>query len=463
MYQKGKIGVAVTTHNRHETANECLNSIEWAGGYDVLVVVDDASTKPFPRATFRFEENVGISVSKNKCLELLEDCEHIFLLDDDVIVKKQDWIQRYISVKQKHLCLTFQRDSSSVGKLHSIDGNAVMVNRLVRGCMLYLHHDCLEKVGGFDTEFLHYSMEHVELTNRIHSAGLTPYAYMDIPHALMALNPLDYREKIKTSVPGENRIFEVNNRVRLHSKIGDVSYCKYKDYDPLRPVILTAYFTLQKDPQRNEDWPKDGQGLTPLIESCEKLNIELKIFYDSIDSEYIKSKSSKNTEFIRIKPFTDFCTNTYRRIVFYEYLKYKKHPEAWMVDSTDVEVLKNPFGLKEGVLYSGYETRAVGNPWMWDQSKLLVGLDYYDVIKPVEAKKLPNAGLIGGKRNVLLEFLKKNTDIHKQYSKGLKQTTDMSVFNYTLWKWFSDRFEIGDHINTPFKRNIYTDALFKHK
>jgi len=58
---------------------------------------------------------------------------------------------------------------------------------------------------------------------------------------------------------------------------------------------------------------------------------------------------------------------------------------------------------------------------------------------------------------------KKNSDIHKKYSVGKSQTTDMSAFNYVLWKHFSDRFEHGSHINTPFKKNQYVSAKFKHK
>jgi glycosyltransferase involved in cell wall biosynthesis len=81
----------------------------------MLVVVDDASDEKKVGLEVDkyhyFPKRVGIAKSKNKCLELLEKCDHIFLFDDDFYPIKEGWEQIYIDTAQQtgihHLCFTF--------------------------------------------------------------------------------------------------------------------------------------------------------------------------------------------------------------------------------------------------------------------------------------------------------------------------------------------------------------------
>ena len=74
------IGIGITTHNRYETFSKTLVEIKRYAPKDAkIVVVDDASDIPVPEATFRFDTNVGIAAGKNKCMELLDECDHLFL------------------------------------------------------------------------------------------------------------------------------------------------------------------------------------------------------------------------------------------------------------------------------------------------------------------------------------------------------------------------------------------------
>jgi len=86
MAQSPRIGIAISTCNRYDIFKRCYDEVKrFAPLNSVIVVVDDASDKPVPEATFRFNQNVGIARVKNKCFELLYDegCEHFFLFDDD--------------------------------------------------------------------------------------------------------------------------------------------------------------------------------------------------------------------------------------------------------------------------------------------------------------------------------------------------------------------------------------------
>jgi glycosyltransferase involved in cell wall biosynthesis len=457
------IGIAITTKNRRENALKCIK--EWEKllpKNSKLVIVDDNSEIPFPNCTYRFNRNAGIASAKNKCIELLEGCEHIFLVDDDVYPISKNWYLPYINSKQPHFCFTFQTGSTQISKTKLIDGELLVSNNSVRGCVLYYHKSVFEKVGGFKNDFIGYGWEHIELTNRIFNAGLIPERYLDVPNSDSLFYSLDQKRETESSVPLEERYFDLNNKLLLYKNYNKFEYVYYKEME-LSPVILTAYFTLQKDPQRELNWSKGAEGLSALIESCINLRVKLVVFYDSINQDFIDLNESALIQFIRIKPFKEYSTNVYRRIVFYEYLKLKHHPKVFMVDSTDVEVLKYPFDLiKEGVLYVGDEMKVLKNKWIIEQFER-ASIDYDDIMDKYGDNQLLNAGIIGGSYDIALEFLAKNTDIHTKYSRGVEKSTDMAVFNYVVFSFFNERYEHGDHINTPFKFNKYTDAIFKHK
>ena len=147
-----RVGVGVTTHNRRESLTEALGNIrKYLPPGAKLVVVDDASTVPAPNADFRFERNVGIAVAKNKRLELLDGCDHIFLFDDDCWPKCADWWKPYVESEEPHLMYIF-RDFAVGGKtLRDIevvydDGKRIAYSH-TRGCMLYLERRCIEAIA----------------------------------------------------------------------------------------------------------------------------------------------------------------------------------------------------------------------------------------------------------------------------------------------------------------------------
>lgn len=458
------IGVGITTKNRRGTSLRCIN--EWKKHLPSdckLIVVDDNSDEPFPDADYRFEKNAGIAVAKNKCIELLEDCEHVFLADDDIWPISDTWWTPYVHSKQPHLCFTFQTGSTLISKTKNIKDELLKVSTAVRGCLMYFHKSVFERVGGFRTDFIGYGWEHIELTHRIYNSGLTSERYIDVPYSENLFYSLDREREIASSVPLKERYFDLNNKLHLFSKYNSDEYVDYKKKEELPPVLLTAYFTLRKDPQRGTSWPKTTDWLKPLINSAKSKGIKTVIFYDSIEQSGIDEETCELVEFIRISPFKDFCTNVHRRIIFHEYLKFKHHPKVFMVDSTDVEVLKNPFDhIKEGILYVGDEMKALKHPWLIKQFER-TRMDFNGFVEEFAHHQLLNAGITGGYYDIVMEFLDKNTDIHKKYSVGLEQSTDMAVFNYVVYTYFLDRHEHGLHINTPFTFNKYTDAIFKHK
>lgn len=187
------VGVAVTTRNRPDVLAKTLEQIRRHTPGAKLVVVDDASDTPVDGADFRFEQQAGIARAKNKCLELLDDCEHIFLFDDDCYPIADDWYRPYVESPEHHLMYTWGeehfRTSGLVGYLWP------------KGCMLYADSQVLSRVGGMDPVFGVWGLEHLSWSDRIHNAGLTTCRYQDVPGSEKLLASLDRSGNVESCVP----------------------------------------------------------------------------------------------------------------------------------------------------------------------------------------------------------------------------------------------------------------------
>jgi len=122
----------------------------------------------------------GISVAKNKLLNKLSDCEHIFLADDDTYPIKDEWWKPYIESAEPHLQYNFTNGPDHWG-LHVVSrfGNHVSYDKS-RGCMLYVERRVLDIVGGMHNVFGKHGREHEDWSERIHKAGLTKRPFQDI-------------------------------------------------------------------------------------------------------------------------------------------------------------------------------------------------------------------------------------------------------------------------------------------
>jgi GT2 family glycosyltransferase len=97
----GKIGLGLITCNAADKFESAVASIP--PGLDEVVIVNDGA--PYdsrlypPRArVIQHEQNRGVAVTKNDALRHLLDrnCEHLFLMEDDVIIEDPRVFQRYI-------------------------------------------------------------------------------------------------------------------------------------------------------------------------------------------------------------------------------------------------------------------------------------------------------------------------------------------------------------------------------
>ena len=198
-----KIGVGIITCNRPEFFRQCFNSLP-KEKIDEIVVVNDGKPLPFDISkgvVLDNPVNVGVGKSKNRALKYLFDkgCDYLFLLEDDMIIKRDDVFEAYINAykqsgihhfnygpgspfNRKQTIQNFDLHNRHLLDQHSepnpktiIDYGTVKVSLFEHTVAMFsfFTREVLEKVGLLDEEFYN-AWEHVDHTYRIIKAGFHP-------------------------------------------------------------------------------------------------------------------------------------------------------------------------------------------------------------------------------------------------------------------------------------------------
>lgn len=199
------IFVGIVTCDRLDFFEKCYKSVKSSNNVDIIAVCNDGKTPvPLDPGTEYIEhkENKGVGVSKNDLLRLAlskPEVEHIFLLEDDMLVIDPDVFNVYVKSAMKsgiyHLNYgpgsPFNRKQDFEFDLHNRheckhdtplnpklkvdygDGVELWFYEHTVAMLSYFHRSVLEEVGLHDENFYN-AWEHVDLTYRIIKAGHHP-------------------------------------------------------------------------------------------------------------------------------------------------------------------------------------------------------------------------------------------------------------------------------------------------
>lgn len=202
---KNKIGIGVITCNRQDFFKKCLNSLP---NVDTIVVINDG--QPYPNDVYGTKAKEVIQHSKNKCVGisknealryLIQDgCDHLFLVEDDMLIVNQDVCKAYIHGAEKsgiwHLNFAYHGPGNITpdGKpapRATIDYDDVKLsfNPNCVGSFSYYLKSVIKHVGYIDERYIN-CWDHVEHTYRIIKAGLHPpfWWFADLANSLDYIN-----------------------------------------------------------------------------------------------------------------------------------------------------------------------------------------------------------------------------------------------------------------------------------
>lgn len=183
------IGVSVITHNRAKYFTQCIDAL-LKNNRDIdylFIVCSDDTQYVFPKdiEVIHNDGDKWVAVNKNIALRqmIMKGCDHLFLIEDDIIVKSPDVFQRYIDAAKRagfqHLNFALHGPANAGGYKFT-DNNVDYYPHCV-GAFSYYTKDCIEKAGLFDENF-HNAHEHTEHTQRIGDLGMTSpfWAFADV-------------------------------------------------------------------------------------------------------------------------------------------------------------------------------------------------------------------------------------------------------------------------------------------
>lgn len=443
------IGIGITTHNRNKLAAETVARLQELTPNAKIIVVDDASDIPVRIdnvEVYRFRRNVGIARAKNKCLEILRECNHIFLFDDDTYPIVSNWYQPYVDSKEHHLMYLFETWASgnAIGDDTILyEDGSIVAHQHARGCMIYVDTLVLDTVGGMDVRYGKAMNEHLDWSNRIYNAGLTTFKYMDVPGSAGLIHSMDEHQEVVSSISQAERRMNLHNNSQLLRE--SYSTTRYAPYG--KDVVIACYFAGVIDPQRNERWSADLNAIERLKQSVEYQGLEFVLIHNCFDLPNLTTISNS--------PYFE------RWLKEWQYLR--DHPEinrVFVVDATDVDVLNNPFTqLEDNKLYVGDEpTETLDNGWMLSRHMEQV-VNRYLRLNP--DKPLLNCGVVGGSRQLVMDVCR---DIYTYGFEHPQEQTEMGVFNYLMHSKYADQLEYGRHVTTLFKKyEPSSNAWFRHK
>jgi hypothetical protein len=228
--------------------------------------------------------------------------------------------------------------------------------------------------------------------------------------------------------------------------------------------VFASFFNGKKCPQRNVQWSSDPKLLLPLIESVvDKSDATVVIFYDNL--EYIPK--IERCIFKKVNISNLYAVTVERWFHYLNEINCNNDiTNLFMVDSTDVKMLNNPFiNLAKDQIYCGSEYRwLVGDRWLKKRRKKFHIEDYLQVLEKNSNNTMLNAGIVGSDIKTATKFLEILTRLHRTHSQKIIKSLDMPIFNYTILKYFQKNYITGNQVHTPYKDNIKSgESWWKHK
>jgi hypothetical protein len=262
-FDPNKIGVGMTTYNAENRIKQSAFTVpKWVKNF---VIVNDGtpyddSSYPEQAHIIQHKTNQCVGAAKNSSIKYLMDlgCEHIFLIEDDILIKDENVFEEYIKHSVisgiKHLNFALHGPANKKGskgftsledrKDSNMNPNPRMVIPYPEnieialypncvGAFSYYHRSVIEKIGYFDPIFKN-AWEHVDHTFQSIKSNFHPpfWYFADIQKSWEYLT--DIPNSIEDSTIARTPEWSENFR------IGTQHYKKKNGVTPTETPLMTA-------------------------------------------------------------------------------------------------------------------------------------------------------------------------------------------------------------------------------
>lgn len=254
-----KIGVGIITCERYEMFRKCLLSIPFEKVSDAIIVNDSITVESRGRTEslavecskeFRIEvqhtDGSGVGVAKNAALKYLLDagCDYIFLVEDDMLIKRDDIFDAYIAASEatgiQHMMFAYHgpanKNNISGGPpcprltVKYSDNLSITLNMHCVGAFCMYTRGSLQTVGLFNTEF-NNAFEHIHHSYLLCKNNFcTAYWWWpDLANSLDYIEEQACSENSSSIRPRKDWITNINKGYALFQKLEGVSPIEVHD------------------------------------------------------------------------------------------------------------------------------------------------------------------------------------------------------------------------------------------
>lgn len=185
----GKIGVGIVTFNRPQMYYRCVDSIPAHINNYTVITGDKYNNEDLVKhnlnTLYICDTPTCVGKGKNILFNLMlkDNIEHIFIVEDDMLIKDPTVFDKYIEVSEvtgiRHFNYGYhgpvnKKDGKPFVKanIKYSDRVTLALNHHCVGAFSYYHRSVIDKIGFMDETFVN-CMDHVEHTYRISQASLT--------------------------------------------------------------------------------------------------------------------------------------------------------------------------------------------------------------------------------------------------------------------------------------------------
>lgn len=222
-----KTGLGIVTYKRKDYFEECINRVP-LGLLDEVVVVNDGTPYDLDHSKYHLiqnEKNLGVGKTKNKAMQYLLDkgCDHIFIMEDDILIKRNSVFKAYIDAHNKtgihhfnfglHGLANKLPDGRTPNPRTVIDYDKIKIalNMNCVGAFSYYTRKCLLETGLIDENFYN-AFDHVEHTYQLILKNFHPpfWWFADLADSREYLGDIPWSPQTSTvnSRPDHSRLMQ---------------------------------------------------------------------------------------------------------------------------------------------------------------------------------------------------------------------------------------------------------------
>lgn len=185
MQNKNKIGIGVLTYQRKDYYDQVISSVNNNKPDNCFTCVVNDGLNPYAidleaDTVVHNNDKLGVSKSKNKIIDILleNNCEHIFIIEDDILIKDKSVYDKYISAATEtgihHLCYE-KVDNNGINLNYSRKYNNCELGfyKNPQGAFMYANAQIYKKICKFDEKYIN-AFEHIDFEYTLVKNSLAP-------------------------------------------------------------------------------------------------------------------------------------------------------------------------------------------------------------------------------------------------------------------------------------------------